>query len=428
MPPLSRYLLALSLATAISSTSAAGESEWTQFRGPTGQGTSAAVNVPIEWDAASMKNVAWRVELPGSGWSSPVISKGRVYLTAAMTGDSATATAGASGAVTLHVLCCDAQDGRTLWDTEVFQPSAEKVAAVHRKNSLASPTPLLAGDRLFVHFGHMGTAALDLAGKVLWRQTELQYAPVHGPGGSPVLVGDELIFNCDGASNPFVVGLDAKSGAVRWKTPRNSPAQKQFSFSTPLVIDVGEGPQVISPASGFVAAYHPGDGQEIWRVSYGEGYSLVPRPVFAHGTIYLSSGFDRPVMYAINPEGATGDATQTNVVWTEPKSGPTTPSPLVLGDEIYYVSDAGVATCADAMTGKVHWRERLAGGFSASPVAAERRVYFQNETGVGYVLKGGKTFEVLAKNDIGDRTLASYGVVDGALFLRSEKALWKIGR
>jgi outer membrane protein assembly factor BamB len=415
--PLSRLYLFFTLAAAAS----AAESQWTQFRGPSGQGISAAVNVPVEWDAASMKNIAWKVELPGSGWSSPVISKDRVYLTAAVSD-------GASGQVTLHVLCCDAKDGRTLWDTEVFQPAPDQTAAIHRKNTLASPTPLLVGDRLYVHFGHMGTAALDLSGKVLWRQTELRYPPVHGPGGSPVLVGDELIFSCDGQTAPFLAALDAKTGAVRWKTLRNSPAQKQFSFSTPLVIEVDGKPQVISATSGFVAAYLPGDGKELWRVTYGEGYSVVPRPVFAHGPIYLSSGFDRPVVYAINPKGAAGDATETNVVWTEPKSGPNTPSPLVVGDEIYYVSDGGIATCADAMTGNVHWRERLGGGFSASPVSVEGRVYFQNETGVGYVVKAAKTYELLAKNDIGERTLASFGVVDGALFIRGEKALWRVGK
>jgi len=413
--------LTLAVAVAISNIAAtAGESEWTQFRGPTGQGISAAVNVPVEWDGPTMKNIAWKVELPGSGWSSPVISKGRIYLTSAVTGAD-------SGDVTLHALCADAKDGHTIWNAELFKPAPEKAAATHQKNTLASPTPLLVGDRLFVHFGHMGTAALDLAGKVLWKQTELQYPPVHGPGGSPVLVGNELIFSCDGQSAPFVVGLDAITGAVRWKTPRDSAAKKQFSFSTPLVVEVEGKPQVISPASGFVAAYQPGDGKELWRVGYGDGYSVVPRPVTAHGLIYLSSGFDRPVMYAINPKGANGDSTATNVVWTEAKSGPTTPSPLVLGDEIYYVSDGGIATCADAMTGSVHWRERLAGGFSASPIAAEGRIYFQNETGTGFVVKAAKTFELLAKNDIGERTLASYGVVDGALFIRGEKGLWRVG-
>jgi outer membrane protein assembly factor BamB len=315
-----------------------------------------------------------------------------------------------------------------LWNTEVIRPDPASAAAMHRKNTLASPTPLVADGRLYVHFGHMGTAALDLDGKILWCQTELKYPPTHGTGGSPVLVGDALIFSCDGQSEPFVVALDAKSGAVRWKTLRNSPARKQFSFSTPLAISLDGATQVISPGSGFVASYDPRDGRELWRVGYGEGYSVVPRPVFAHGLLFLSSGFDAPMIHAIKAAGASGDATATNVVWTQRKGAPSTPSALVLGDEVYFVSDGGIATCADARSGEVRWSERLGGNFSASPVAAEGRVYFQNEAGVGFVVKAGKTYELLATNNLGERTLASPAVADGALFLRSEHHLWKIQR
>ncbi|HYR58976.1 MAG TPA: PQQ-binding-like beta-propeller repeat protein, partial [Chthoniobacteraceae bacterium] len=207
----SAFIASLSLAPLLSTCALAAESEWPQFRGPTGQGISAATNVPIEWDAT--KNVAWSDEIPGRGWSSPVLSKGRLYLTASLT-DSASAD------VMLCALCCDAADGHLLWDAEIFRPDAESVAAMHRKNSLASPTPIVADGRLYVHFGHMGTAALDLGGNVLWRQTDLKYPPTHCTGGSPILVGDELIFSCDGQRDPFVVALDTKTGAVRWKTER----------------------------------------------------------------------------------------------------------------------------------------------------------------------------------------------------------------
>lgn len=395
------------------------ESEWPQFRGPTGQGISAATNVPTEWDAA--KNVAWKTELAARGWSSPVLVKGRVYLTGSVTDPG-------SSEVTLHALCCDAANGSVLWDSEIFRPEPESTAAMHRKNSLASPTPLVADGRLYVHFGHMGTAALDLDGKILWRQTDLKYPPTHGTGGSPILVGDALIFSCDGQRDPFVVGLDAKTGALRWKTERNSPAKKQFSFSTPLAISIDGVSQVISPGSGFVASYDPRDGHEFWRVCYGEGYSVVPRPVFAHGLLFLSSGFDAPIIHAIKPAGASGDVTATNIVWTQRKGAPNTPSALVLGDEVYFVSDGGIASCADALTGEVHWSERLGGNFSASPVAAEGRVYFQNEAGIGFVVKAGKTYELLATNDLGERSLASYAVADGTLFIRTEGHLWKIQR
>ena len=197
---------------------------------------------------------------------------------------------------------------------------------------------------------------------------------------------DALIFSADGQKDPFLAALDIRTGEVRWKVPRNSPAKKQFSFSTPLAIEVAGATQVISPASGFVAAYAPQDGRELWRVRYGEGYSVVPRPVFAHGLLFVSSGFDQPVVYAIRPEAATGDATSSNVAWTYKKGAPCTPSMVVVGDELFFVSDGGIATCADARSGEVHWAERLGGDFSASPVAAEGRVYFVNESGVCFVV------------------------------------------
>ena len=209
-------------------------------------------------------------------------------------------------------------------------------------------------------------------------------------------------------------------------TPRNTPAKKPFSFSTPLAIEVGGKTQIISPGSGFVGGYDVQDGRELWRVCYGEGYSVIPRPVFAHGLLFVSSSFDVPVLYAIKPDGAAGDSSATHVAWSSRKAAPHSASTLVLGDELYFVSDAGIATCADARTGDVLWSERLGGGFSASPFAAEGRVYFQNEAGVGFVVKAGKTYELLATNDLGERTLASAAVADGALFLRSETHLWKI--
>ncbi|MEQ1860504.1 MAG: PQQ-binding-like beta-propeller repeat protein [Chthoniobacteraceae bacterium] len=386
------------------------EAEWPQFRGPTGQGISAATGVPVKWSAT--ENVAWSVEVPGRGWSSPVFSNGRLYLTSAVDD---------GGVITLRALCFDAVDGRTLWDTTVFTPEPGPATKMHRKNSAASPTPIVTEDRLYVHFGHMGTAALDLSGKVVWRQTELAYPPVHGTGGSPILAEGALVFSCDGQSDPFVVALDAATGAVRWKAPRNSPAMKQFSFSTPLAVKRGGVTQIISPGSGLVGAYDLKDGRELWRVAYGEGYSVVPRPVFAHDLLFVSSSFDKPTLYAVRPDG-------TDVAWTIPKGAPHTASTIVVGDEIYFVSDGGIATCADARTGDVHWTERVGGNFSASPIAAEGRIYFQNETGIGTVIAAGRKFEVLATNDLAEPTLASPAVADGAIFIRSEKRLRRIGR
>jgi outer membrane protein assembly factor BamB len=397
--------------------SASAAEDWPEFRGPTAQGISTAKNLPLHWSATS--NVVWQTAIPGDGWSSPVLVNGKIYLTTAVTDSTNTS---------LRALCVSAQDGRIQWNVEVFQPAPEAAQVMHKKNSLASPTPIVRDDRVYVHFGHLGTAALDRAGKILWRQTTLNYSPMHGNGGSPALVGDALVFSCDGETDPFVIALNAKDGQVRWKTSRNSTAARMFSFSTPLAIEVDGGTQIISPTSGFVAAYDPKDGREIWRVRYPEGFSIVTRPVFAHGLLFISSSYGKPVLYAIKPAGATGDATDTHLVWKHDKGVPNTPSPLVVGAEIYFVSDSGIATCLDARTGNLHWSERLGGGFSASPVLAEGRLYFQNEEGVGTVLKAGKTFELLAKNNLGERTLASPAVADNTIFLRSKSHLWRIGK
>jgi outer membrane protein assembly factor BamB len=391
--------------------------DWPEFRGPTGQGMSDAKNVPVNWTTTS--DVAWQTPIPGNGWSSPIISGGKIYLTAAM----------AEGAeLSLRVVALDEGTGRVLGNVEALRVGADAAKQKHDKNSLASPTPIIRDGRLYAHFGHMGTAALDLNGNVLWRQTTLKFPPVHGNGGSPALVGDLLVFSCDGASDPFLAALDAKTGAIRWKTPRNTSARSKFSFSTPLAITIGGKETIISPASGFVGGYSPTDGREIWRVRYGEGYSVVPRPVFGNGLLYLSSGFDRPIVYAIDPSGAMGDATASHIRWTQPKGAPNTPSPLLIGNELYMVSDAGIASCLDARTGQPHWSERVGGGFSASPVAAEGKIYFLNESGVTSVVRAGKSFELLAKNDLGERALASPALDNGAIFIRTESRLWRLGK
>ena len=390
---------------------------WPEFRGPTGQGLSPAKDVPIRWSAT--ENVAWKVAIPGSGWSSPVLANGRLYLTATKS------TEGAKG-LKLTAMCLEAGDGKLLWSTNVFSP--EDGSSLHRKNSYASPTPVVRDGRLYVHFGHLGTACLDLDGQVLWRQTSIKYPPVHGNGGSPVLAGNHLIFSCDGESNPMVVALDRHTGEVQWKTPRNNESvPKKFSFSTPLLITNAGREELISPGSGGTYAYDPTTGRALWKVSTGAGFSVVPRPVFAHGLLFVNTDYDFPKLFAIRP-GGDGDVTSTHLAWQTGRGAPSTPSALVVGSELYFVSDAGIATCADAKTGQVHWNERLGGGFSASPVFADGRVYFQNEEGVGYVLKAGKTFAQLAKNELGERTLASYAVDDGALFIRGAEHLFRIGK
>lgn len=390
--------------------------DWPQFRGPAGDGHSAEKGVPIEW--TTTKNVVWKREVPGAGWSSPVVAAGRVYLTTAVEDGKH---------LSFRVLCLNAADGKIAWNVEVFRHEKAKAPRIHGKNSHASPTPLVDAGRLYVHFGHQGTACLDLDGAIVWKNDSLGYSPVHGNGGSPILVDGLLVFSTDGATIREVVALDAGSGKLRWRTKRSGSPGQPFSFSTPQIITVAGQKQILSPGSDMLGAYDPADGKEIWRVRY-RGYSVIPKPIFTHGLVILSTSFDAPEVLAVRPDGQ-GDVTDTHIVWRLNKGAPHTPSPLCVGDELYLVSDAGLGSCLDLRTGKVHWQKRLGGnGYSASPVYADGKIYFQSEEGLATVVKPGTTYVQLARNPLGERTLASYAVADGSLFIRTATHLYRIGK
>jgi outer membrane protein assembly factor BamB len=390
--------------------------DWSQFRGPNGDGHADNAKLPTEWDKT--KNVTWRKEIAGLGWSSPVVAGGRIYLTTAVPGDG-------QGDYSLRALCLEAKTGEVVWDKEVFKQDGKKAPAIHKKNSHASPTPLVDGEQVFVHFGHMGTACLNTKdGSRVWATQELKYNPVHGNGGSPVLAADRLIFCIDGTDKQQVVGLDRKTGKVSWQVPRNTRAFKPFSFCTPLAISVNGQEQVVAPGSEVVMSIDPKTGKEIWRVTY-EGYSVVPKPVFGNGLVYLSTGYDSPELYAIKPDGK-GDVTNTHVAWTVKKGVPRNASPLLVDDALYMAADDGQLTCLDAKAGKERWNERVGRAFSASPLYASGLIYLLDEDGVATVVKPGASFEMVAKNRMGERALASYAVDGDALLLRTEKALYRI--
>jgi outer membrane protein assembly factor BamB len=386
--------------------------DWPQFRGPDGQGRADVRNLPVEWSDGSA-NVVWKSPVRGLGWSSPVVQENEVWVT----------TADEEGR-SLRAVCFDARDGRQLHDVEVFRQ--ESPGSVHTKNSHASPTPVLTGELVFVHFGAFGTACLSREGKVLWRR-KLEYNHVHGPGGSPLLSGELLIINCDGGDAAFVVALDAKTGDEVWRSDRPENPNKKFAFSTPLPVNVSGQTQVVSAGAGGVAGYDPRSGRELWRVDYPGGYSVVPRPVFGRGLVFLSSGYDQPVLYAIRPNGG-GNVTETHVAWTQERNAPLNPSPLLVGEELYVVSDRGVAMCLDAQNGEIHWQQRLGGNFSASPLFGDGKIYFQNETGETTVISPGKEYQELAVNTLPGRTLATPALVEGAIILRTDTHLYRIGK
>jgi outer membrane protein assembly factor BamB len=251
----------------------------------------------------------------------------------------------------------------------------------------------------------------------------LSYASQHGNGGSPTLYGDLLILNCDGSDEAFVVALDTRTGKVRWKTPRRSPADQ--AYSTPLAIRVGDRDEVVSVGAFRAVAYDPQTGKEIWRVSYGDGFSNVPRPVYGQGLVYIATGFQEPSLLAVRADGS-GDVTKSHIAWTLKRAAPLTPSPALVGDEIYLVNDVGIASCLDAKTGAPHWVTRLGGNYSASPVVADGRIYFLSEEGVATVIAPEKVFRKLATNVLDGATLASMAVSGGSIFIRSNTNLYRI--
>ncbi len=392
--------------------------DWTEFRGSTGQGLSDARGLPIQW--TDKEHVTWKKAVAGKGWSSPIILGQRIYLTSAVPGD-----AKPDEPQTLQAVALDLKTGEKIWERELFH---KPLGRIHGKNSHASPTPITDGKRLFVHFGTHGTASLDLDGNILWKTEALKYAPVHGSGGSPVLIEGKVIFSCDGGDSAFVVGLDQETGKEVWRTNRPENPRKKFAFCTPIIIDVEGKPQVVSVGAGSVGAYNPADGKELWHVLYDGGYSVVPRPAYGHGLIYLSTGYDTPKMLAVRPGASSqsGDLTASSIEWTVTRGAPRNASPILIGDELYFVSDNGIACCVDAKTGKEHWQKRLGGDYSSSPIAAEGRIYFLSEEGVTTIVEAGKEFKELARNPVNERTLASYAVADGALFIRTEDHLLRV--
>ena len=388
--------------------------DWPQFRGPTGQGHATERGLPLEW--SETKNIIWKTPVPGLGWSSPTVANGRVWLTTVVESKQRRGVS-----ASLRALAFDVATGREIVNVEVFR--LDDAGYVNPKNSRASPTPIVDGDRVFVHFGAEGTAALSTSGEILWT-THLRYESQHGNGGSPTLYQDLLIINCDGnGGDAYVVALDTASGKPRWKTARRRPADQ--AYSTPLVITVGQQDQLVSVGAYRAAAYDPLTGQEIWRVSYGDGFSNVPRPVFGQGLVFIATGFQTPALMAVRPDGK-GDVTRTHVAWTITRGAPYTPSPLLVGNDLYYVSDTGVLSLADAASGQIVWQQRLGGNYSASPVFADGRIYFQSEEGMTTVIAPGREFRRLASNRLDGATLASMAVSGGSFFIRSQSHLYRI--
>ena len=391
--------------------------DWASFRGPSGDGVSAATKLPLKWSAT--ENVAWKTPIKGQGWSSPVLRKGVLYITNAV----AENTDAVQTSYQLNTLAIDAKSGNILWTTNVFTQPVDS-ARIHAKNSHASPTPIVTPTHVYVHFGHLGTACLTIKGKIVWKSLPSEYSPVHGNGGTPILHDGKLYFSVDGKVKTLVICLDSETGDTVWVFDRKSSASRKFSFTTPVIIEVDGKQQLISPGSDIVQSIDPQSGKLIWQVKY-DGYSLIPKPVFHNGLLYVCTGYNTPWLYCIDPHGK-GDVTDSHVRWSIQRQIPHTPSLILNNSKLFMISDRGIGSCLDAKTGETIWQERIGGNYSASPILNNGNIYFTSEQGDTTIIKASAEYQVVAKNSMGQSTLASFAVAEGAIYIRTDSHLYRI--
>lgn len=391
----------------------AGPGDWPQFRGPTGTGVAASDKLPDKW--SQTENLAWKVELPGPGTSSPVVWGEKIYLTC---------QTGSGESLKRHLLCLDRKNGETLWSRDVPAklPEQERIREDH---GYASSTPTVDAERVVVFFGKSGVYAFDHGGRELW-QADVG-TTVHGWGSaaSPVLVGDLVVVNAS-VESESVIGLDRTTGKVKWRLPRVVE-----SWATPVVVTPPGGqPELVVPMVNTILGIDPQTGKQLWRCDTGIRSYMVPSVVAHDGVAYCIGGRSSGAL-AVRA-GGRGDVTRTHRLWVG-KKGSNVTSPVYHDGKLYWMNDnTGVAYRADAKTGEVEYEHRVegAGQVYASPVLAGGKVYYLARDGRTFVVRAGPDFDLVATNDLRDRTPfnSSPAVAGDQLLIRSNRYLYCIGK
>jgi outer membrane protein assembly factor BamB len=413
--PFAQTVTRFLVASCLLSATAQAADNWPQFRGPTGDGVSDATGLPISW--SETENIAWKIPIHDHGWSSPVIWGQQIWLT----------TASEDGKH-MFAVCVDRDSGAVTHDVKVFDVTEpERIAQV---NSYASPSPVIEKGRVYVHYGTYGTACLNTqTGEVLWTRDDLNCNHHMGPGASPILYGNLLIFTVDGCDVQYVVALDKQTGKTVWKTDRTIDLSgvhymTRKCYGTPTVYRTGDRLEMVAPGARATFAYDPLNGRELWKVRHG-GWSISPRPIFHEGLLYVVTDYEHPELWCLKP-GGDGERGEDAIIWRMKKGAPSTPSFLLVDGTVFCVDDDGIATCLDAKSGELIWRERLEGNFSASPVCADGRVYLFDHNSATTVIEVGQEYKELAKNQLDGEMRASPAVAGNALFVRTKTHLYRI--
>jgi outer membrane protein assembly factor BamB len=419
--------------------------DWPQWRGPNGTGAVDEKDLPVRWSAT--ENIAWKARIGGLGVSSPIVSGDRVIVTSQvgagvrregnhprLAQGAAASTAGerilersgaAASGTTFIIEAFNRADGHRAWEYRI--EAIGPLQGVHDKHNLASPSPVTDGQLIYAWFGTGQVVALDMNGKLAWQRhlgTEFgSFDIVWGHSSSPTLYQDMLFLLCDHAPASYLLAVDKKTGTDRWRVDRG---KGRSSYSTPFIAQSASGAELIVNSSERVDAYDPRTGAFLWHVGNTNQFPI-PSPTFNNGVLYLSRGY-RSGPYMAVRTGGRGDVSASHVVWDVPTGAPYISSLVYDKGLLYMASDVGAVSVIDAETGKRLWQERVDGLFTASPVAADGKVYFVSETGEVVVLRGGREPQVLARNDLGERLLASPAISNGQIFLRSDGSLFAIGK
>jgi outer membrane protein assembly factor BamB len=421
--------------------------DWPHWRGPLATGVWHGTGVPAEWSAT--ENVVWRAPLGGLGVSTPIVVGDRAIVTSQMGagdrrsgshprlvqgGDAAAAgeralgadaKAPASGDVVFLVEAFNRADGTRVWQFRL--PAEGPLTPVHDKHNLATSSPVSDGERVYAWFGTGQIVALTMEGKPVWqRHLGRDLGPFDiqwGHGSSPTVQDGVLYLLCDQPSASALLAVDARTGKQVWRADRGTGRN---SYSTPLVVSLPGGrAEVIVNSSERIDAYDARTGAHLWFTGEANRFPI-PMPVVHDGVIYTTRGYRSGPFSAIRP-GGRGDVTGSHVLWHVPTGAPYVASIVYANGLLFMANDAGVITAIDAATGDRVWQERTGGVFSASPVAADGKVYFVSESGETIVVRAGRTPEILARNDIGERMVASLAIAGGRIFIRTDRHLIAVG-
>ncbi|HEY7925037.1 MAG TPA: PQQ-binding-like beta-propeller repeat protein [Vicinamibacteria bacterium] len=413
-----RWMLALALVAQVAAGAEGGE-EWPWWRGPLGNGVSPDGDPPVRW--SEKQNVRFKVAVDGDGLATPVVWGDRIYVLSARSLDAE------KGKQRYLVTAYDRHQGAVVWQRTAIERVPHE--GRHQESGWATASPVTDGERLYAHFGSAGTFAYTLAGELVWKvdlgdmTTRLGY----GEGSSPALWGDTLVVNWDHEGDSFVVALDTRSGAERWRKQRPG---ELTSWSTPLIREHEGRVQVIVAAGGRTRGYDLRSGEVLWSLS-GLGMNAIPTPTYDAGILYLASGKrDSPRMLAVDLRGAKGDLDGSSaVLWTRDRDTPYVSTPLLYRGQLYFFKHVlSVLTSVDAATGALRFSERTGlGNVFASPVAAAGRIYLLDRDGKALVLASGPKLEILAENQLDDGFDASPVVVGRDLYLRGRRFLYALG-